>query len=91
MEGETMPELSPTIFVAVVAILVGAMLIVPRLRGRSQKPTTHDLYFGTTPKAPAAHVPGEVPEGAPRVPLPSRSAAPAAKPANSRPQPLKLP
>lgn len=75
-----MPEIDPTIFALTAGLLVALLVVVPRLRQRHAEPTTHERYFGPTPKHHAKH-PGGVArpagpppaaDGAPRAPSPNR-------------------
>lgn len=77
-----MPELSPTVFGVTVLLLVAVLVVVPRLRARAHRPTTHDMYFDETAGGGAANVP----PGAPRAASPARSEA-----GSGTPEPLKLP
>jgi hypothetical protein len=86
-----MPELSPTIFAVVVAVLVGAMVIVPRLKNMKKKPNAHELYFGSASTATGQQPSAEVPHGAPRATSPTRGGVPVAKSSTERPEPLRLP
>jgi hypothetical protein len=78
-----MPELSPTVFGVTVLLLVAALVVVPRLRARSHKPTIHDMYFDD---AAGGTTPTHVPTGAPRAVSPTRAAE-----ESGAPEPLKLP
>lgn len=83
-----MPELSPLAFAAAVLAVVAITMIVPRLRSRSEKQTTHDLYFGRVPSRPAPATGHESPAGAPRAPSPVRTSG---VPGPETPEPPKLP
>lgn len=86
-----MAQLSPTLFGVIVIALVGLMVVVPRLRNRSHKPTQHEMYFNDQPAArPTVRTSGEMPLGAPRAPSPTRQPAGAPQSAE-QPAPLKLP
>lgn len=91
-----MPELSSLAFAAVVLGVVALTLVVPRLRSRSHKQTTHDMYFGPEVRrmpqqvrVPAPPVQTtEPPVGAPRAASP---VAATGQPTEGTPESLKLP
>lgn len=85
-----MPQLSPTVFGLIVIAVVGSMVLVPRIRARSKRPTQHDMYFGDAAQGPSRPTQSEAPLGAPRAAAPTRQ-APGQPPQPETPAPLKLP
>lgn len=99
-----MPDINAAAFGLIVAIIVGAMVLAPRMRDRKHKPTVHEMYFNEPVRAarpthlerevaaPPTIRPVQPQAGAPRAPSPTRVAPPQApSAAQPAPQPLKLP
>lgn len=82
-----MPDINAAIFGVIVAIVVGAMVLAPRMKDRGKKPTVHDMYFNEAPRTErpmhlesmvAPPLPAQPQDaqatGAPRAPSPARQA-----------------
>lgn len=69
-----MPEVSSLLFGAAVFLLVGIMILAPRIARARRRPTTHEMYFGDIqpiePWARPSSPSDGIPAGAPRAPSP---------------------